>query len=141
MADILGRLNVADPLSRIPPLSMASLATDLFPEPNQSSQHILSMIQMGYAEDLWFSKTSNIAELTLDKQGLYRLGKRKPSARIVIPDVPSLKASLLREAHSSLAAGHPGPRRTMDLMSRYFRWKGMADYVYAYVCSCQSCEQ
>ena len=69
---------------------------------------------MGYAEDLWFSKPSNLADLTLDKQGLYRLRKRKPSARIVIPDVPSVEAALLGEAHNSLAASHPGPRRTMD---------------------------
>ena len=132
---------MADPLSRIPPLLMAVLAADLFPETEPPSSSILSLIQMGYSEDLWFSKLANLAELTLDKQGLYRLGKRKPSARIVIPDVPSVKVALLREAHNSLAAGHPGPKRTMDLMSRYFWWKGMSDYVYSYVSACQSCQQ
>ena len=58
-----------------------------------------------------------------------------------MPNAPSVEVALLREAHNSLAAGHPGPKRTMDLMSRYFWWKGMADYVYAYVTSCQSCQQ
>ena len=120
---------------------MAILAAELFPEPAPPSSSILSLIQMGYSEDLWFSKPANLAELTLDKQGLYRLGKRKPSARIVIPDVPSVKVALLKEAHNSSAAGHSGPKRTMDLMSEYFWWKGMSDYVFAYVTSCQSCQQ
>ena len=62
---IPGRLNVADPLSRIPPLLMSLLATDLFPEPNPPTQHILSMIQMGYAEDVWFLKLLTLLSLLL----------------------------------------------------------------------------
>ena len=77
-----------------------------------------TQIKMGYCEDLWFSKPANTQHLTLDKMGLYRLGVRKPSARIVVPDLLTVKLAILRDLHDSIAAGHPGPRRTIELVSR-----------------------
>ena len=111
----------------------------VYAESKGPSHALLSKIQMGYVEDLWFSVPSNLANLTLDKQGLYRLGQKKPSARIVIPNIASIKFAILKEMHDSVAAGHPGPRLTMDLLSRYFGWKGMSDFFFYYVLSFESC--
>ena len=137
---IPGHTNVADPLSRIPPLFMALTAAE-HTDTTEPTPSICTQIQMGYCEDLWFSNTKNTQHLTLDSMGLYRLGVRKPSARIVVPDILTVKLAILRHMHDNIAAGHTGPRRTIELVSRWFWWKGMANFVADYCTRCKSCQQ
>ena len=144
---IPGHTNVADPLSR----SKAMLAvlnnstTHPVPAavPDVTDFHPNSMmqkIQMAYAEDPWFDAASNLNKVTRCKHGLYHFGKFKPGGRIIIPAVQELKWSILKELHNSRSGEHLGPKRTIDLVARWFWWKGMAVEITDYCQSCKSCQ-
>ena len=139
---IPGRTNVADPLSRNPILSALRVHTkEALAEQTPSTQTLCEKIQMGYLEDVWFTNKLNTNKLTLDKKGLWRLGAKRPTARIVVPQVDTVLLAILKEAHDSIAAGHHGPKRTLEILSRWFGWEGMAEYVTKYCSNCLSSQQ
>ncbi|QRW26390.1 Transposon Ty3-G Gag-Pol polyprotein [Rhizoctonia solani] len=43
--------------------------------------------------------------------------------------------------HNTLAAGHPGQARTLELVSRNYYWPSMKEFVNAYVNHCKTCIQ
>ena len=92
---IPGRTNVADPLSRNPVLNVLKAHQILACEEAQPSSNLCVQIKMGYLEDVWFNKPHNTDKLTLAKQGLWRLGIKKPSARIVVPQVDTILHAIL----------------------------------------------
>ena len=51
------------------------------------------------------------------------------------------KLNILKSRHDSPAAGHFGIRKTLDLIKRDFKWKGMKMDVIEYVKACQICQQ
>ncbi|KNZ51210.1 hypothetical protein VP01_4048g2 [Puccinia sorghi] len=59
--------------------------------------------------------------------------------KIVVPDNPSLKLSILESRHDSPLAGHFGQEKTYSLISRDFSWPGMTRDVKYYVKSCYDC--
>lgn len=52
---------------------------------------------------------------------------------------PSLRGKILDLTHDSPLAGHPGIRRTLELLSRHFWWPGITQDVHKYVGSCTIC--
>ena len=147
---IPGHTNVADPLSRSKALLAVLHNSTTHPVPAAASDsdlnvefHPDSMIQqieMAYAEDPWFDVPANLIKITKCKNGLFHFGKNKPAGRIIIPAVQVLKWVILKELHDSRSAGHLGPKRTIDLVSRWFWWKGMAIEITACCLSCRSCQ-
>lgn len=63
------------------------------------------------------------------------------NGRLVVPTDNSLKVELLREAHDKPASGHPGERRTWDLLRQRYYWKAMKKEVQQYVRNCHSCKR
>ena len=61
--------------------------------------------------------------------------------RIVVPDVPELKLSILESRHDSPLAGHFGQEKTYQLLSRDFYWPGMTKDVKDYVNRCYDCNR
>ncbi|KNZ47040.1 transposon Tf2-11 polyprotein type 1, partial [Puccinia sorghi] len=53
--------------------------------------------------------------------------------KIVVPNNPSLKLSILESRHDSPLAGHFGQEKTYSLISRDFSWPGMTRDVKDYV--------
>ena len=68
---------------------------------------MLSQIIQGYETDPWFTSASNTALLDI-YQGLYYRGHA-----LVVPDLPELKRTILRELHDANYAGHVGSERTI----------------------------
>ena len=56
---------------------------------------------------------------------------------IVIPE--SLKACVLRNYHTLPQATHPGRKRTLRAISRFYTWKGLSRSVAKWVKSCRCC--
>jgi len=61
--------------------------------------------------------------------------------RVCVPDDKELKTSILREAHNSVYAMHPGSTKMYrDLKLRYW-WPGMKKDIADYVTRCLTCQQ
>jgi hypothetical protein len=79
------------------------------------------------------NKTSDFSE---DSQGTLWLGKW-----ICVPDLRTIKESILREAHDSAYSIHPGSTKMYkDLKTRYW-WNGMKRDVTEYVALCDTCQR
>ncbi|KNZ50051.1 putative reverse transcriptase-RNaseH-integrase [Puccinia sorghi] len=61
--------------------------------------------------------------------------------KIVVPDNPSLKLSILKSRHDSPLAGHFGQEKTYSLISQDFSWPGMTRDIKDYVNSCYDCNR
>ena len=124
-----GRVNVADPLSRHP---LFSAEND---EAAAADAEMLSQIVRGYETDPWFASASNTAILDI-YQGLYYRGHA-----LVVPNIPELKRTILRELHDANYAGHVGSDKTIDNVQRMYWWPGMHIAIREYVRGCQICQQ
>ena len=61
--------------------------------------------------------------------------------RVYIPRVLDLRKRVVRLCHDSQAAGHPGRRGTLELVSRLYWWPGMTAFVNKYVTGCDTCQR
>nr|KYP65719.1 Transposon Ty3-G Gag-Pol polyprotein [Cajanus cajan] len=60
--------------------------------------------------------------------------------RLFIPEIPSLRSSILHEFHASPMAGHSGVKATLARLAASFAWPTMAKDVKAFVRSCSTCQ-
>lgn len=83
------------------------------------------------------------ANLAFDDTGLlyYSPPGRGDRSALYIPDVPALRASLLKEAHDVPASGHLSEKKTYDNLSRWFYWPNMYRTVRDYVNTCDPCQR
>lgn len=149
-----GRLNVADPLSRLPvvapivgwavcavgrakrPTSAGQPARGATPAPPAAiSASLEQQLLEGYASDPWFEVPSNLADLK-QQDGLWFRGEQ-----VVVPAVPALKSQIMQELHASVWAGHFGIRKTAYALKQHFWWPHLLDEVKAYVSQCDSCQR
>lgn len=70
--------------------------------------------------------------LTSDPQGFYYKGEK-----LYVP--PSYQLRIMKLLHDAPLAGHPGISRSKELVSRYFWWPNMSDYITKYIQSCDTC--
>uniref|UniRef100_A0A803JG23 Gypsy retrotransposon integrase-like protein 1 n=1 Tax=Xenopus tropicalis TaxID=8364 RepID=A0A803JG23_XENTR len=62
-----------------------------------------------------------------------------PSGKWFVPEV--LREQVLREAHDSRVAGHPGIAKTICLLSRHVWWPSFKQDVKTFVSSCSVCQR
>ena len=60
---------------------------------------------------------------------------------VFVPRDDSLRTLLISEAHDSSVGGHFGEERTLEMMKRNWRWRGMTTDVIDYVRSCVKCQK
>ena len=153
-----GRVNVADPLSRIPAPSTlcciaasvgwarrfipgASLTSDRLaavaaPAPLQSLTAFVSQLLVAYAADPWFAEQANTAQLRCE-QGVWYTEE----GQIVVPASDALRETVLTQMHSAPYAGHIGVNKTVAAVSRLFWWPRLRDTVVAWVKRCEECQR
>ena len=72
----------------------------------------------------------------MDDQGIVWFGKR-----ICVPEVKSIRESILREAHESAYSIHPGSTKMyLDVKERYW-WYGLKRDVAEHVAICDTCQR
>src|SRR5271170_2901380 len=59
--------------------------------------------------------------------------------RVYVPKDVSVRRDIVKLHHDSLAAGHPGRWKTLELVSRNYWWPGMSKFVHDYVDGCDTC--
>jgi hypothetical protein len=153
-----GRTNVADPLSRIPDTVTVSDArssqtvaalcsrvaadTPAEAEAASASCHspaLLELVRSGYSTDPSFADSAFVQKhkLSYDKhQSLWLKGNR-----LVVPDLAHLKSQLFVGAHAHIYAGHFGVQKTEELLTRYFWWAGLRDFVQSQIQKCDTCQR
>lgn len=153
-----GRVNVADPLSRIPdptPVSDAQLsqtvaalcsrvAADLPAGAKAAvapcnSPPLVELLRTGYATDPCFVDQSFIQKHKLfysEQQALWL-----KDTKVVVPDLSHLKYQVFLGAHVHVYAGHFGVQKTEELITRHFWWPGLRDYVQSQVRQCDMCQR
>ena len=127
---------LADALSRRPDLTPEGVDNEnLIAIPSEKFINFLS-------EDLKTeikNKKSDITpsdRFTEDEEDIY-----KYQGRIVIPDDPDLKKTILERAHDHPTSGHPGIQETFRKLAKDVYWPGMKTYVQNYVKGCPICQQ
>jgi hypothetical protein len=145
-----GRVNVADPLSRVPGptpvLVLAALrrAHECSLNPSDSAARpamlesftpLVSRIVAGYQQDAWFGDPTNTASLQQESGLWYK------DQSIVVPDVPALKQEIITGLHSSVWAGHFGVKKTKDAVSRAFWWPKLGADVAKFCSHCDTCQR
>ncbi len=58
-----------------------------------------------------------------------------------VPPDDAIRSEILSLAYDSIASGHPGCDRTIDLVRRSYNWPGLPADVRRYVSSCDSCQK
>lgn len=61
--------------------------------------------------------------------------------RVYVPDRDDLRLKILQLKHDHETAGHPGFRKTLELVKREFYWPGLRNYVSDYCRTCDSCSR
>lgn len=61
--------------------------------------------------------------------------------RLCVPDDGELKASILKEAHTSVYAMHPGSTKMYHDLKLQYWWPGMKKDIADYVTKCLTCQQ
>jgi hypothetical protein len=159
-----GRINVADPLSRIyegqdddptqediypaNPLGQDDdpMQQDIYPaNPGQPmaaamtrsmiTTDIRKRIIAGYRYDPWFKEKINVT-LLRHVNDLYYRGNQ-----VVVPAVDELRELLIAEHHDGGASGHRGSQRTMEAIKRVYWWPRLDADVSQYVSYCPQCQR
>jgi len=60
--------------------------------------------------------------------------------RLYIPEDEALQAEIAQGCHDSLVAGHFGQEKRIEIVTRDFYWKKLADWIRDYVRSCNECQ-
>ncbi|KAK1431931.1 hypothetical protein QVD17_08737 [Tagetes erecta] len=108
----------------------------------QIESELISQIKEAQQNDgeLWATleniKLGKQSEFRVDSNGVLWCGKR-----LCVPDDPSIRDSLLAEAHSSPFSIHPGSTKMYRDLRQNFWWNGMKEDVARYVSKCLTCQQ
>lgn len=71
---------------------------------------------------------------TRDDEGLLRYGES-----FYVPATNELRTLVTKECHDALISGHPGRRKTIQLVRRHYWWPGLKGFVNHYIDSCDLC--
>lgn len=86
--------------------------------------------------ELALADPNNTSKYSKDDQGhlLYE-------GRLYVPDTQDLRLLLTQAHHDHALAGHPGVRKTIQLLRRRYWWPGMQDFVTNFILSCDQCKR
>lgn len=130
-----GRINVADPLSRMHATVLAAKAQSRY----SLTSSLPGEIRVSYSHDPLFVDARALARhgVTYDQtDGFYRC-----QGKIVVPNYNDLRTRIIRELHDSPYAGHRGIERTLELVQREFWWPGITSDVRRQVLGCELCQR
>lgn len=61
--------------------------------------------------------------------------------RVYVPKNNDIRRDLVKIHHNSIAVGHPGRWKTLEILSRNYWWPGMTKFVHEYVDTCDTCNR
>ena len=155
-----GRINVADPVSRIPEHSVANPGSEASgsahpgPEVRDGTQTMLALgrpsahpgalpasaerLRAAYQSDNELQKLLKKGSLVERSGLLYHPSPR--GEQLAVPG-HAMRRAIMKEAHDSPIAGHFGFAKTVDLVGRSYWWPGMNAQIRHYVQVCDVCQR
>jgi hypothetical protein len=105
-----------------------------------NEEALISRIRHAPHDPYFTKKSQEVSQgrdkaISLSPDGLLLLR----SGKIYVPDHDSLRLDILRSNHDHKLRGHPGIRKTTQLINRLFFWPGLRKDVTAYVRGCHTC--
>jgi len=73
-------------------------------------------------------------------EGIEKDGLLYYKSGLHIPEHESLQTEIAQGCHDSIVAGHFRQEKTMEIVTRDFYWKELADWIRDYVQSCDECQ-
>ncbi len=136
------RNEAADALSRRPPTMPAVVAA----VSRVSLEDERARFKNAYAACKYFGETygrlvkgEQVAQFSLrDGVLLKRFGEKE---RVCVPDNEEIRQLVVYDLHDSPTAGHVGTNKTLAAVIDKYVWPGLAEYVRAYVRSCDACQR
>jgi hypothetical protein len=61
--------------------------------------------------------------------------------RLCVPNIPSIRELILKEAHETAYSIHPGSEKMYQYLKKRFWWYGMKREIAEYVARCDSCQR
>ena len=110
------------------------------PQQPPAEHDILSEIQAGYLTDPAFGDPADAAKQYSHMHAVNGLWMHHSGA-IALPQVGDLRTRIMAELHERMYAGHPGEKRTIMLVKRYFWWPTMDQDCRTFVKGCQTCQR
>jgi len=165
-----GRINVADPLSRIPGVKEFVSAAVVRGRAPRYRRYLLcaararstpaaavvipleSRVAAAYARDPAFAAEGPARSGLTRERGLWWKGGDVAEVAdvdttqgdvwaLAIPDVDTLREECIALCHDSPIGGHFGVKKTLHLLGRSFWWPGMAAQTKQYVQKCRKCQE
>ena len=94
-----------------------------------------SVIATQQEEEDTLHRWKNAHHLTTDGNGLWW-----HDGALVVVGNNDLRRGVLRLFHDATTAGHPGITKTTQLISEYYWWPGMKDFITHYIKGCATCQ-
>ena len=109
------------------------------PEGGSMAQAFLEAVKAGYAND-----PDTIDDLkTRGRRGAWTQqdGLWFRNGALVLPRQGTLRQECMEQHHDPPARGHPGVRRTLLSIRKYYWWSSMEEDVHHYVATCDLCQR
>ena len=59
---------------------------------------------------------------------------------ICVPKDDLIRRTIIKTHHDTMAAGHPGKAKTLELVQQHYWWQNMTKFVHKYVDGCATCQ-
>lgn len=118
------------------------VAQDVSPTPGSTTAEafkphdsLIHEIMRGYPTD------PKLQDPEYTKGFTYQRGVWLLHGKIVVPSSPLVRRRVMHDMHCAPQAGHPGIRRTVELVERFFWWPSLKEDVTTYVEFCDACQR
>ena len=96
---------------------------------------IYEAVTEAYDNDPWFQSEKHTANYTF-KDGAWFTQRNQ----LIVPDMPSIRKSIIHELHSTPIYGHGGLTKTKKQVEKLFWWPSLLKDVTQFVKECPSCQ-
>jgi hypothetical protein len=130
--------SISNDKSTLAPVNVVSTVQGPFPSALDCVEpQLLPHLKEACSSDPKFSDPGYLAHTTFH-EGVWWFRGLLDSYQVVVPQRADLRDCIIAAHHDSPSFGHPGAKRTLELLQRNFRWRGMEADVKRFVASCDS---
>lgn len=108
---------------------------------SQAQQELVRQIKRLLPSDEHFKEVKDSLSNEENSQYEFKDNLLFYQGKLYLPANESLRLQVLRQAHDSPLAGHPGRDKTLSNLNRFFYWPGMSTSAESYVKTCDLCQR
>ena len=113
-----------------------------------ASSDLISLIRLSKSEHDALTRVALAKLLRVGPQGMRGLlghwthedGITRRNGHICVPKDDLIRRTIIKMHHDTMAAGHPGKAKTLELVQQHYWWQNMTKFVHKYVDRCAICQ-